>query len=95
MDDRAARQQQLRALVKQRETEVVVIEQHVRGRPKAAVLDPVGHADRGAAERRLDPPRQHQVLAEDRHLGDLALGEEGAGVAVPLLAIAGEPRRDL
>jgi hypothetical protein len=88
MDDRPARQQQLGTLVEQGKTEVVVVEQHVRGRARAAVLDPVGHADRGAAERRLDPPGQHQALAEHRHLRDLALGEQGAGVAVPALAQA-------
>ncbi len=93
--DRAARQQELGTFVEYGKTEVVVVEQHVRGRAEAPVLDPVGDADGGAAERRLDPPGQHQVLAEHRHLRDLGLGMEGAGLAVPALAIAEEAGRNL
>ena len=95
MDDRAARQQELGALVEHRPAEIVVVEQHVRGRTKAPVLDPVGDADADAAERRLDPPDQHQVLAEHRHLGDLALGPQRAAIALPALAVAQEPPRNL
>ncbi len=93
--DRAARHQKLGAVVEERVTEVVVVEEHVRGRAKAAVLDPVVDADRAGAELRLDPPGQHQVLAEHRHLGDLALGPERAVVARPALAVAEQPGRNL
>jgi hypothetical protein len=93
--DLADRRQKLAALIQQRIAEVEVVEQHVRGRAKAAVLDPVLDRDRAAAELRLEPAGQHQVLAEHRHLGDLRLGEKHAALALPALAIAQQARRNL
>ena len=44
---------------------------------------------------RLDAAAQNEVLAEDRRLRDLAFRPEGAFVAVPAGAVAGEGRRQV
>ena len=41
----------------------------------------------------LDSSAEHEVLANDRGLTDLALGEEDARLAVPAHAVAEKPRR--
>src|SRR3546814_975328 len=74
--------------------DVDMIAIHVRRAVETVVDDAVVQPDLVAADRRLDAADQVQVLAEHRRLLDDALAPQGAFVAVPALAIAGQPRRD-
>ena len=63
----------------------------VRSQPTFSTSSWIGQAR--LADPGLDPPPQHQMLAEDRRLQRLALGPENALVALPALAVADQPRR--
>src|SRR5205807_656398 len=64
--------------------------------PPEALVEPdlelVADREARLADPRLDPPPQHELLAEDGRLAHLALRPQHALVAVPALAVAGEPR---
>ena len=93
-DDVADRRQVARALGEHGMADIDVVEEHVRRAVEAVVDDAVANADLVAADLGLDAADEMQVLAEHGRLLDDALGPEHAGVAVPALAIAGQPRRD-
>ena len=82
------------ALGQHRVADIDVVTEHVRRAVEAVIDHAVLEQDLVAADLGLDPPDQVQVLAEHRRLLDDALAPERALVAVPDLAVAGEPRRD-
>src|SRR3546814_3940317 len=73
---------------------VDMIAMHVGRAGETGGEDAVEQPDLVAADCRMDAADQVQVLAEHRRLLDDALAPQGAFVAVPALAIAGQPRRD-
>ena len=91
--DAARRNEQLRAGVDDREADVDVVEEHVRGRVEADVLDRVVDTHARLADTSLDPPAQQELLAEHGGLEHLALRPQHALLAVPALAVAGQARR--
>jgi hypothetical protein len=88
------RDEQLRRFVDDREPDVAVIEQHVRRAGVTGVLHLVMQSEGRAADRRLDPPPQGDVLAEHRRLLHHAFGPKDAFVTVPPLAVTGEACRE-
>ena len=75
------------------EADVAVVQQHVGARGRADVGDRVRDPQARAAEVRLDPAAQQQLLAEDRGLENLGLRPEHALVAGPRGAVSGQPGR--
>ena len=90
-DDIGNRRQIAGAFRQHRMADIDVIAEHVRRPVEAVVHHPIGEPDLVASDIRLDASDQVQVLAEHRGLLDDAFAPERARVAVPALAIAGEP----
>ena len=88
------RREVARALGQHRMADIDVVAIHMRRPVEAVIDDAVVQPDLVRADLRFDAADEMQVLAEHRRLLHHAFGPEHAVVAVPALAVAGEPRRD-
>jgi hypothetical protein len=71
-----------------------MIEKHMRRAGEAVIDDLVGNTDLIAPDIRLDAPQEMQVLAKDCRLLHHAFRPENTAIAIPMLAIAGQTRRN-
>ena len=88
------RRQIAAALGQHRMADIDVVTKHVRRAVEAVIDHAVLEQDLVAADLGLDAADQVQILAEHGRLLDDALAVERALVAIPDLAVAGEPRGD-
>src|SRR4029079_19635502 len=80
------RGQELGAVVDDRKPDVEVVEELMRARVEAVVADDLPERHRRAAELRLVPSGEQEVLPVGDLLADGALGPEDAAIALPALA---------
>src|SRR4051812_37781485 len=80
--------------VDDRKSDIAVVQEHVARDGMPGVLDDVVDREAVLADTGLDPPPKDKILEEHACLANLALGPKDAIVAIPILAIPDQPRRE-